>query len=140
MKNKKDNSAKYLAILSLTGMILILIYWFTGSMVHSSGTKIGYTDNATRYSWSAEYESIDGTFTKTIYPKTNPQEIAISAVTEEGNLGILAECNGEVLFEGENLQSGHTHILADGKVKITITAEKHKGSFTIGVVDESHTH
>ncbi|MBR6801377.1 MAG: hypothetical protein IKM61_06470 [Eubacteriaceae bacterium] len=140
MKKKKDNSGMYLLILSLVGMMLIGLYFFAGSTVKSSGTKIGYTDNATRYSWHAEYEQIDGTFSKTIYPRTNPQEISISAETIDGSISILAECGDEVLFEGKDLQSGHTHILAEGKVKITVTAENHKGSFSISHVEEGHSH
>lgn len=138
MNRKKEKTGKIMILVSATVMILILLYFFAGN--YSSGTKTGYTEETSRHSWQAQYEQIDGTFVRTIYPETNPQEIYITAQTDDGKISILAECNGEVLFEGHELKSGHTHILAEGKVKITITAEKHKGSFSIGTVDEHHSH
>ncbi len=140
MNKKKRNIGTIMIIVSLAVMIIIVWSTLAESAVHSSGTKVGYTDKATRSSWTAEYEKIDGTFTKTIYPKTLPQEIHITAETISGSISILAECGDEVLFEGHDLQSGHTHILADGKVKFTITAVDHKGSIDIGIVDGGHTH
>ncbi len=140
MKNKKLNAGKMMIIISLIGMALILGYFFTGNTVHSSGTKTGYVDQTSRYSWIAEYEKIDGTFSKTIYPKTNPQEIAISAETIQGSISIRCESGGEVLFEGKDLPSGHVHIVAEGKVKIIITAKDHKGSFSVVLADEGHSH
>ena len=140
MNKKKENIGKLMIVISAVVMIFMIIGYFSGSAVKSSGTKVGYSGSATKYSWEAEYEKIDGTFSKVIHPKENPQEIAISAETIEGSISITAECNGEILFEGQDLQSGHTHILAEGKVNITITAVDHKGSFSIVLADETHTH
>ncbi len=140
MNKKKENIGKIMIAISLVGMMILLGVYFSGSAVKSSGTKIGYKDETSRYSWSAEYEKIDGTFSKVIEIKTNPQEMSISAETIEGSISILAECGDEVLFEGKDLQSGHTHILAEGDVTITITAVDHKGSFSVSLVDEGHTH
>lgn len=140
MNRKKMNTGKLMIIISLTVMIFIAWNYFSESAVISSGTKIGYTDKSTRNSWHAEYEKLDGTFIKTIYPKTIPQEIHITAETISGSIDILAECGDEILFDGHDLQSGHVHILAEGKVKVTVKATDHKGSIDMGIVDGSHTH
>jgi len=138
MKKKKDNSAKAIIISLAIVSIVLIVLSMAGKTESFAGTKIGYTSQKGRSYWSATYETLDGKASKSIYPKEGI--IAITAETLEGSIDILVESEGEVIFSGEDLQSGHTHIQAEGKVDITVTARNHKGSFTFDGTDNGHEH
>lgn len=99
-----------------------------------SGTKVGYISKETKSMWSAEYEYLNGYMQRTlIIPKEN-DEIEIQVYTEEGTFSIkIKDEKGNIIFEKEKLDDTCYEVEISGKIIVEIQADKHKGSFQIGL-------
>ena len=128
---RQMNSRK--AILSLFILSLVFLLLFSSGLSEfSSGVKLGYTSHKGRCYWNAEYTSIDGTFSKTLSPADDDALLYISVHTEEGSVRITAEDrNKNILYEKVTDGTDEFYVKSDGKVKITIEADKHRGGFDI---------
>ena len=131
MKLKSQN-AKTKIIIVVFVVLFVLIMTSSGMTEFSSGTKIGYVSDKGKDHWSAHYISIDGTFLKTIYPEDGQDTLYIKTETSEGRISITVEDrNSNILYRNDDTVNDEFRLKIDGKVKIRIEADKHKGSFDI---------
>lgn len=118
--------------------ILIVIFISLGSIFLTKNfdfdsrgaTRIGYVGNAGYGSWSGRYSSLDGTMKKSIHPKANVLHIEVR--TEEGTISIeIQDADGNVIFDEYDIGTASYEVAVSGKVAVKITADSHKGSFSI---------
>lgn len=138
MKNKSANKILIFAIVAIGVVLFILsvavtvifaIKMFGGPSVRSS-TRIGYVGNDGRSHWSGRYVMLDGTMEKNIRPEKNSLHIEVE--TTSGTISIeIRDENGVVIFDKKDIASEMFDLNASGKVRVKITAEKHRGSFSI---------
>lgn len=109
--------------------LLFIILNKLGVLESHSGTRIGYVSNGNSYSWNAHYSLLNGTESKKITP--NNDELSVQIKTESGSINVLIEGeNGEKFYQGQDLDTCSFKVKTEGKVKITIKASNHKGSFS----------
>ena len=97
----------------------------------ASAKKVGFIESHTSSSWSATYKKLDGELSRNITVKDG--ELNLSIKTESGSISIeILDDEDNTIFEKENVSNGTFEISADGKVRVIIEAEDHRGSFVIG--------
>ena len=95
-----------------------------------SATRIAYVGNEGRGSWTGRYHSLDGTMKKWIYPKTDALHIEVK--TDSGAISIeIQDTDGNVIFDQSDIGTASFDVDVSGKVVVRITADHHKGSFSI---------
>ena len=113
--------------------ILISLICFNGC-ISSSGkylTKFCIS-NQNKTSFSMSYDSFDGYKVYSVKFEEN-SVIKIDFTTESGQLDCKIEDNaGNILYQKENTETLQDTLTIEnnGKYKITLTAENHKGSFS----------
>lgn len=96
----------------------------------SDATRIGYVGSEGLRSWSARYSSLDGTMKKSLTPKSDVLHIDVT--TDKGTLSVeIQDADGNTIFDEENIGTAFFDVNVSGKVTVRITADKHKGSFSI---------
>ena len=123
----------------LGGVIFLILAIAVGAIIaYSSGiahsrsaTRIGYIGNNGWSSWSGEYTLLDGKMRRTLH-FTDSQSITVEVKTESGTLSVeILDRTGNVVFSQVNMATGSHSLLIDGSITVTISADKHKGSFAI---------
>lgn len=95
-----------------------------------SGTRIGYVGSEGYRNWSGRYRSLDGTMKKWIHPETDVLHIEVR--TDEGIISMeIQDVDGNVIFDEYDIGTASFDVAVSGKVVVKITAEHHKGSFSI---------
>ncbi len=128
---KKPHKAHILtAILAAAVAVsLILVAIFFGES--SSALKVGYIGSSTASSWSGTYKKLDGKMSHNIRTKNDTLKFSIK--TESGSISVeVLDSENNTIFEKENVGTAAFEVEVDGRVKIIIEAEDHKGSFVIG--------
>ena len=75
---------------------------------------------------------LDGKQVRTFSLGNEPQEMEVTVVTEKGEIDItVLDSNGEEIFEIDDAKTGTYEFSAEGKIKITVKAKDHHGSFEI---------
>ena len=93
--------------------------------------KVGYIGNNTASSWSGTYKLLDGEMKHTITPSDDT--LSFSIKTESGSISIeVIDREGNTIFEKDDIGTEAFDVKVDGKVKVIIEADDHKGSFVIG--------
>ena len=120
------------AILLVVGIIAIVtVLTYTGISHSRNALKIGYVGSNGRSSWSGHYQLLDGKMIKTLHFK-EPQDIAFKIETESGALSVeIKDKTGNIIFSQSNAGNLSRSISVDGNVTVTLSADKHKGSFSI---------
>ena len=78
----------------------------------------------------------DGKEIRTFYLEDEPRKMEITVVTEKGEIDItITDKNGEEILALEDAETGTYEFTAEGKIKITIKAKDHHGSFEIKRAD-----
>ena len=96
-----------------------------------SALQIGYIGINGWSSWSGHYQLLDGTMRKTLHFK-GPQDIALKVETESGTLSVeIKDKTGNVIFSQSSVGNISRSISVDGNIVVIISADKHKGSFSI---------
>ncbi len=109
--------------------MLLALVMLTGC-VFSSGIRIGYVGSTGRESWSGRYKKFDGCMRHNMNIDEGP--LYIDVKTESGEISIsVHEQNGDMIFETK--EAGIYTVEAEGKLKIRIDGDDHRGSFDIGV-------
>lgn len=95
-----------------------------------SATRIGYVGNEGYSSWTGRYSFLDGTMKKSIHPKTDVLHIEVR--TDDGIISIeIQDADGNVIFDEYDIGTASFDVAVSGKVVVRITADNHKGSFSI---------
>ena len=116
-------------------MILIVVLISFGSIYLTktlgvNATRIAYVGNSGWSSWNGSYGSLDGTMQKTIHPKTDMLHIEVE--TDSGAISVeIEDAEGKVILDEYDIGTESFDVDVSGKVVIKITADSHKGSFSI---------
>lgn len=128
-KSKKEAVFIVLAVVAVIAVSNLL-----GLHSTRSATRLGYFGNELPRSWSGQYAMLDGTMAHTLSPKDPPKTLRAEIVTEAGILSILIyDRDGNVLLDRENVGTDSITLPVDGKVRVELTAEKHRGRFDIRI-------
>jgi len=95
-----------------------------------SATRLGYVGSELTRSWSGKYAMLNGTMAHTLSPKDPPKTLWAEIVTEDGSLSILIyDRDGNVLLNRENVGTESFKLPVNGKVRVELTADRHRGRF-----------
>ena len=120
------------AILAVVVILVILLVTGNIGVTRSQALRIKSKEFATKTQWSVEHQFCDGYMSRTMQA-ANEEDVQIVVVTEEGNISIkIEDMDGNVIFEQEEIQSGNYPVKLDGKYKVRVEFEDHRGSFYIG--------
>ena len=124
MKRKKI----WLLIFAITAAGIAAIW--AGTVSTRSAVRIGYIGSETRSNWTGRYASLDGTMRKTIHPKGD--QLHIEVETKSGTISMeVRDADGELLFDGDDMETGAFDVPVSGNVTVLIEADHHQGSFRI---------
>lgn len=105
--------------------------------VTRSGIRIGCVQQYTMQEWSASYRCLDGTMSKTIYPKSGSDAYIIEVETTQGTLSIeMTDRTGNVVFSAGDIQPGAYEVTISGATRVKITGKDHAGGFSISTADK----
>lgn len=134
-KQKKTTIIIFVLIMLCIAFLVPLICRTVG--VTSSGIRMGCIQQYTLQEWSASYRRLDGTMSKTIYPKSGSNAYIIEVETTQGSLSIeMTDRAGNVVFSAGDMQSGAYKVTISGTTRVKITGKDHAGSFSIAMADE----
>lgn len=112
-------------------IVLILAFIFVGCEFHS-GLRIGYIGNSGSSYWRASYIKLDGKMIDTL--KTEDDTLIINIETEKGSISVkVYDADKNLIYEAND--AGEHAVKTDGKIRVVIDAENHKGSFDIRTVE-----
>ena len=120
------------AILAVVVILVILLVTGNIGVTRSQALRIKSKEFATKTQWSVEHQFCDGYMSRTMQA-ANEEDVQIVVVTEEGNISIkIEDMDGNIIFEQEEIPSGNYPVKLDGKYKVRVEFEDHRGSFYIG--------
>lgn len=116
-------------------LLLPLLFSASGAPTYSA-VRTGFTASYTRQEWSASYRRLDGSMVKTIHPESGAYLIEINTV--EGSLSIeMTDSSGNTVFSAADLSSGSYQATLSDVTKVKITADHHRGGFSIAPLKPS---
>lgn len=122
-------------LLKVFAVLACFIMLFSGCGFNS-GTALMKVENSTKTSWKQSHMLFDGKEIRTFYLEDEPRKMEITVVTEKGEIDItITDKNGEEILALEDAETGTYEFTAEGKIKITIKAKDHHGSFEIKRAD-----
>lgn len=127
----KDAKSAILIIVIILAMIVAVRYLCFGTF--SSATRVGFIENGGLHGWSASYTLLDGKMERTIRTETESATLTVDVKTESGSISIeIKDTAGNVIFSETDIGTSQFTVDVQGKVKVVVTADAHKGSFRIG--------
>ncbi len=129
-----ENKRIRVIVLAVTAALVLLGLFFMlrscGAGERTRANAIAYVGSKTPTHWSGIYYSLDGTTRNTMRVKNGA--LTITTTTQSGVISItVQDKKGRIIFDEEDLGSATYQVEASGKVKVTIEAENHEGSFDI---------
>ena len=116
--------------------VLVCIAMLFCGCSHNSGIAIGKVESSTRTRIMQSHLLLNGTEVRTLSAGKEEQKMEAIIVTEEGEIDItVTDRNGEEIIFLDNAETGTYEFTAEGKIKITIKAKDHHGSFEIKRAD-----
>lgn len=126
----KPKDKKTTVILLIVGILAAILAARVGFAGTRTATRIGYMGNEGWRSWSGRYFLLDGTMQKTIHPKEGTIQITVE--TESGAFSMtVRDPEGNILFQESEMQTASFDLKVPEKIIVRITADGHKGSFSI---------
>lgn len=123
---KKRSKWALLIVAAVCGILLAV-----GGMGNvRSSMRVGYATSGTLQKWTAKYYRLTGTEIHTLYPKQ--EAYLVTVVTEEGSLAMEIQDETGVVFSEAEMQTGTYPVRLEGKTRVTVKAEGHRGSFSVG--------
>lgn len=116
---------------AMIALVLLLVF---GSLVLGEGSfnssvRVGYVGNSTRRSITAKYVLFNGFTEKTLH---SDGTLDFTAETQDGTLSIaIYSKDKELLFHQEDVGSCSFTIQVPETVRVRITGDNHRGSFSI---------
>lgn len=95
----------------------------------SAKLEIGSVSSSTAEHWTQRHHVLIGKESMTLNPKQ--MEYVVQVETEGGSLTMEIQDETGVVFSETDIQTGDYPITLNGKTKVTVTADWHKGSFSI---------
>ena len=122
-------------ILKIFSLLLCVMMLLCGCS-YNSGIAIGKVESSTRTRIKQSHLLLNGTEVRTLSVGKGQKEMEALIVTEEGEIDIIItdKSGNEIIFL-DNAETGTYEFTAEGKVKITIKANDHHGSFEIKKAD-----
>lgn len=114
----------FLPILALVGALIVFL-----PGTSRSALRIGFVESGGWQQWNARYARLDGTLGRTLHPKE--ADYLLTVETKAGTVDITIVADEEVVYAGDDIPTGTWPLTLDGIVQITVTAEDHRGSFSI---------
>lgn len=122
-------------MLKIFALLICIIMLFCGCH-YNSGIAIGKVESSTRSHVKQSHLLLNGSEVRTLSLGEEPKEMEIEIVTKEGEIDItVTDRNGEEIIFLDNAETGTYEFTAEGKIKITIKAKNHHGSFEIKRAD-----
>ena len=91
---------------------------------------MGYVGNETPAKWNGTYHSLHGTMKKNMNIKSGA--LVLEFTTESGNLSVqVLDDHKNVVLEQAQVGNQTLQLPVDGRVTVILTADHHKGSFSI---------
>ena len=116
--------------------VLVCIAMLFCGCSHNSGIAIGKVESSTGTRIKQSHLLLNGTEVRTLSAGKEEQKMEAIIVTEEGEIDItVTDRNGEEIIFLDNAETGTYEFTAEGKIKITIKAKDHHGSFEIKRAD-----
>lgn len=113
-------------------ILLVLVFSMIGGASAGSGLKVGWSERKGPDFWRASYAYYDGWRKSTINRNETATTLYAEVVTESGALGMtVTDEAGNIVFSQENLGTDTYEIPLSGRSRLRITAEKHKGQFSL---------
>ena len=126
MKNK---------IFKIFVFIVCIMILFCGCN-YNSGVALGKVESSTGTRIKQSHLLLSGTEVRTLSVGNEEQKMETIIVTEEGEIDItITDRNGEEIIFLDNAETGTYEFTAEGKIKVTIKAKDHHGSFEIKRAD-----
>lgn len=128
----KPKSVKGSILLILAIVIIGTVVTYSTGIAHSrSALRVGYIGNNGWDSWSGHYELLDGKMQRTLHFDSS-RNVALEVKTEGGTLSIeIKDKTGSVIFSQSDIGTISRNISVNGNIIVTISANKHEGSFSI---------
>lgn len=127
-KDEGEKKRRKWLILNVAAICVILLMT-VGMGNFRSYTGVGYASNGSGRAWSARYYRLTGTEIHTLRPKQ--EAYLVTVVTEEGSLAMEIRDETGTVFSESEIQTGTYPVRLEGKTRVTVTAEGHKGSFSV---------
>lgn len=129
MKKKPKSSFATIIIVVVLAVVLFVL-WQCGLMSTRSGSRTGYSEQVSPRSWSADYGSLSGTFTKKLIPDSEKLTIAVETYSGEINIE-LVDAHGNTVFSKDFNSTGSEEVFVTGKLTVKVKAKSHSGGFKI---------
>ena len=112
--------------------VLLCVTMLFSACGFNSGIALMRIESSTKTSWTQSHDFLTGTEKRSLFLESEPQEMEIEVLTEEGEIDItVTGKNGEEIFVLEDAKTGTYEFTAEGKIRITVKAVGHRGSFKI---------
>ncbi len=99
-----------------------------------SSMRIGYVSSSSFQKWTARYYRLTGTEKHTLHPKQEAYVVAV--VTENGTLAMEIQDETGTVFSESGIRTGTYPVRLEGKTRVTVKADGHKGSFAVAPEEE----
>ena len=118
----------------LVAAMLLMMAGCEGALV-SSGTTFMCVSTETSESFSMDYEQFNGSKQYRLKTRQDGTTVRVDVETESGTLSVKVTAAGskdELVYSADDLQTGSFtfHVPEAGKYTVTVTADKHSGSFS----------
>ncbi len=122
-------------MLKIFALFVCLTMFFCGCN-YNSGLALGKVESSTRTRIKQSHLLLNGTEVRTLSLRNEEQKMEAIIVTKEGEIDItVTDKNGEEIIFLDNAETGTYEFTAEGKIKVTIKAKDHHGSFEIKRAD-----
>lgn len=117
----------WILLLAAAGLALLLV--IPGVPHSASMLEIGSVSSNTAEYWTQQHHMLSGVKSVTLRPKQ--KEYVVRVETESGTLNMEIQDETGVVFSETEIQTGEYPVSLEGKTKVTVTAERHRGSFAV---------
>lgn len=122
-------SVLFTAVLAVVLVAAVLVANYFGIGTMRSAFRVGYFGTESRQCWSASYTLLSGWMRRTLYPEGDVLQVEVQ--TEAGTLSMeMWDGEGNLIFSQQDM-NGVYQVPAAGKVVVKITAQDHRGIFSI---------
>ena len=122
-------------LLKISVTLVLIMILFCGCN-YNSGVALGKVESSTGTRIKQSHLLLNGTEVRTISVGNEEQKMEAIIVTEEGEIEItITDKSGEEIIFLDNAETGTYEFTAEGKIKVTIKAKDHHGSFEIKRAD-----
>lgn len=137
-----SRTCKWLLILLAALLLIVAVLGSTFFLAFStaknaSSASFLSVNLKTNTSWRVSHRLLTGTRDAVLNLGDEECTLQIDVVTEEGTLDLTVEDGeGAILFFQHDIPTGSFTISARGKVYVIVTADRHRGSFSVSKAED----